>query len=308
MNPDTSLPAPVSDTDDILQPLAEEIDFSAVDSAEAPPIDSSAAPPATEPEAAASPPSDLAPGPQVQLKSEDGNVLLVLPLDREADDDNPASALSWNEIAQQLRQRLNSGERFWQPETTVHLIARDRLLDGRQLQEISDALADNQLRLRRVYTSRRQTAVAAATAGYSVEQQAAIAQLVQPHTAAPQALAEPLYLQTTLRSGADIKHNGSVIILGDLNPGSSVVADGDILVWGRLRGLAHAGAKGNGRCLIMALQMEPTQLRIADFVARPPENPPAEYYPEVAYVTAQGAIRIARAIDFHRSQTTGTLP
>lgn len=241
---------------------------------------------------------------QVRLKSEGGRLLLMLPTEGEFEADNPASALSWNEIAQQLRQRLHSGERLWQAETSVHLIARDRLLDGRQLQEISDALAEFQLRLKRVYTSRRQTAVAAATAGYSVEQQSSIAQLNQSGAEAPQALADPLYLQTTLRSGADIRHNGSVIILGDLNPGSSVVADGDILVWGRLRGLAHAGAKGNGRCLIMALQMEPTQLRIADFVARPPETPPTEYYPEVAYVTPQGAIRIARAIDFYRTQAT----
>ncbi|HEY9897169.1 MAG TPA: septum site-determining protein MinC, partial [Candidatus Sericytochromatia bacterium] len=79
-----------------------------------------------------------------------------------------------------------------------------------------------------------------------------------------------------------------------------VVADGDILVWGRLRGVAHAGARGNNRCLIMAMQMEPTQLRIADFVARPPETPPAQYYPEVAYVTPERTIRIARAVDFHR--------
>jgi len=228
----------------------------------------------------------------------------MLPSEGDLAEENPASSLTWNEVAQQIRHRLHSGERLWQPDTTVHLVARDRLLDGRQLQEIGDALTEVQLRLKRVYTSRRQTAVAAATAGYSVEQQASITQINQP-TEAPQALAEPLYLQTTLRSGADVKHNGTVVVLGDLNPGSSVVADGDILVWGRLRGLAHAGAKGNARCLIMALQMEPTQLRIADFVARPPETPPAEYLPEVAYVTGQGVIRIARAIDFYRSQSTG---
>ncbi len=242
---------------------------------------------------------------QVRLKSEAGKLLLLLPPEGDLDADNPASHLTWSEVSQQIRQRLHSGERLWQSETTVHLIARDRLLDGRQLQEIGDALGSVELRLKRVYTSRRQTAVAAATAGYSVEQQSSIAQINQPPEA-PQALAEPLYLQTTLRSGGDVRHNGTVVILGDLNPGSSVVADGDILVWGRLRGMAHAGAKGNARCLIMALQMDPTQLRIADFVARPPETPPAEYYPEVAYVTGQGAIRIARAIDFYRSQANGT--
>ncbi len=55
----------------------------------------------------------------------------------------------------------------------------------------------------------------------------------------------------------------------------------------------------------MALKMEPTQLRIADFVARAPEAPPDQVYPEVAYVTPKGHIHIARAIDFSRSQAIG---
>lgn len=243
---------------------------------------------------------------QIRLQSEDGKILLTLPPEVDSEEDNPACALTWAEISQQIKQRLHAGERLWQADTVVHLMTRDRLLDGRQLQEIADSLAEVQLRLERVFTSRRQTAVAAAAAGYSVEQQSSITQLNPSSSGSASALAEPLYLQTTLRSGGDVQHNGTVVILGDLNPGSSVVADGDILVWGRLRGIAHAGAKGNARCLIMALQMDPTQLRIADFVARAPETPPDhQYYPEVAYVTPQGAIRIARAMDFYRSQTTG---
>ncbi len=90
-----------------------------------------------------------------------------------------------------------------------------------------------------------------------------------------------------------------MVVLGDLNPGSSVVADGDILVWGRLRGVAHAGASGNTQCRIMALQMQPTQLRIADQVARAPESLPAQFHPEIAYITPEG-IRIARAVDFSK--------
>lgn len=242
---------------------------------------------------------------QVRLKSEDGKLLLLLPPEVESEVENPASSLTWSEVLQQLKQRLNAGERLWQADTSVHLIARDRLLDGRQLQAIADALTEAQLCLTRVYTSRRQTAVAAATTGYSVEQQSSIAQLNPAGAESAQSMEEPLYLQTTLRSGGDVRHNGTVVILGDLNPGSSVVATGDILIWGRLRGTAHAGAKGNAQCLIMALQMEPNQIRIADFVARAPENPPAQYYPEIAYVAPQGTIRIARALEFSRTQAVG---
>lgn len=232
---------------------------------------------------------------QVRFKSEGGRLLLLLP------PENEASSIpnTWTDVWQQLKQRLSSGERFWQPNTSVHLIARDRLLDGRQLQAIAEVLADtHQLRLKRVYTSRRQTAVAAATAGFSVEQHSPVAHLNQTSETG-QAMAEPMYVETTVRSGMEIRHTGSVIILGDVNPGSSVIADGDIVVWGSLRGVAHAGASGNSRCLIMALRLEPTQLRIGDFVARAPEKAPVQFEPEVAYVTSEG-IRITKSTDFSK--------
>jgi septum site-determining protein MinC len=240
--------------------------------------------------------------PQVRLKAEDGRLLLLLPPESDA-----PSALSWNEICLQLKSRLNAGERFWQPNSPVQLMARDRLLDSRQLQDISDALAEAQLQLKRVYTSRRQTAVAAATAGLSVEQQAAVAHLNQTSTEAMgQVLAEPLYVQTTVRSGVEVRHPGTVVVLGDVNPGGNIIADGDVLVWGALRGVVQAGASGNLRCMIMALRLDPTQIRIADVVARAPENPHSQYYPEVAYVisdpTASPSIRIVKASDFSRDR------
>jgi septum site-determining protein MinC len=229
---------------------------------------------------------------QIRLKNEDGVVKLILPTEAET----PASA-SWNDLWEQLQQRLQAGKRFWQPLAVVHLIAHDRLLDARQLQSIDDALTDVALQLQVVSTSRRQTAVAAATAGYSVTQQTTIAPLVPPLNAdSTPLLAEPIYLQMTVRSGMDIRHQGNVIIMGDVNPGGEIFAAGDIIIWGRLRGIAHAGYPNNPQCLIMALQMEPTQLRIADRVARAPETPPPQFEPEIAYVTPQG-IRIARAVD-----------
>ncbi|WNZ22135.1 septum site-determining protein MinC [Leptolyngbya sp. NK1-12] len=231
--------------------------------------------------------------PQVRFRGEGGKLLLLLPPEREMT--TPTAA--WTDLWQQLKQRLNAAERFWQANTPVHLIARDRLLDARQLQAIADALTDAQLQLKRVHTTRRQTAVAAATAGFSVEQQPPIVHLNQEESG--QALAEPLYIETTVRSGVEIRHPGTVIVLGDVNPGSSIVADGDVLVWGALRGVAQAGAAGNSRCLILALRMEPTQIRIADFMARAPQTPPDQYWPEVAYVTGDG-IRIAKASDFSR--------
>lgn len=230
---------------------------------------------------------------QVQFKSERGRLLLLLPPAPE----KSRNPVHWDELRQQLKRRLSGGERFLQPHTPVHLIARDRLLDAQQVQEIDTLLSEAQLPLKRIYTNRRQSAVAAATAGYSVEQQTMLGHLGQGQEASRQAMDEPLYLQTTLRSGIEVRHRGTVIVLGDANPGSSIVAEGDIFIWGRLRGVVHAGADGNGQCRIMALHMQPTQLRIADQVARSPEDPPAQYQPEVAYIGPDG-IRIAIASEF----------
>ncbi|QSJ17983.1 septum site-determining protein MinC [Nostoc sp. UHCC 0702] len=234
---------------------------------------------------------------QVKLKTEEGRLLVILPTEIQV----PASEVTWSEMWQQLKLRLMAGDRLRTQNTAVHLIAQDRLLDGRQLQELAEAFSEVQLQLKSVATSRRQTAIAAVTSGYSVEQLQPQTSLSSEINANSTPQADALYLEMTIRSGVEIRHPGTVIVLGDINPGGIVIAEGDILVWGRLRGIAHAGAAGNRDCLIMAVQMEPTQLRIADAVARAPEKSPTQFFPEVAHMTPQG-IRIARANDFSRNQ------
>ncbi len=71
-----------------------------------------------------------------------------------------------------------------------------------------------------------------------------------------------------VRSGQRVQYPGSVIVLGDVNPGGEVIADGHILVWGRLQGIAHAGASGRVDAIIGALIFDPTQVRIGPFMAQ----------------------------------------
>ena len=81
-----------------------------------------------------------------------------------------------------------------------------------------------------------------------------------------------LYIQRTLRSGQSITSEGNIVIIGDVNPGSEVIAKGDITVWGVLGGIAHAGSAGNQYARIRALKMNAIQLRIADVFARRPDS------------------------------------
>lgn len=94
---------------------------------------------------------------------------------------------------------------------------------------------------------------------------------------------EAILIRKTLRSGNSINYSGHVIIIGDVNPGAEIVAGGDIIVWGRLRGLAHAGADGDLESVVCALDLSPTQLRIGDKIAISPEDRSAKK-PEMAIV------------------------
>jgi septum site-determining protein MinC len=231
----------------------------------------------------------------IRLKSEGEKLLLILP---KADPQAPPQ--DWTLLLQKMKACLKRDDRAHKAGTPVYLMVQDRLLDGRQLQAIAEALQEMELQLKCVGTTRRQTAVAAATAGYSVEQTTLTRSLTAESQVAQPLLAEPLYLKATVRSGMDVRHPGTVILLGDVNPGGEIMADGDILIWGTLRGIAHAGARGNLDSRIMALRLEPTQLRIASVVARPPTVTPEEIEPEVAYLTAEG-IRITKALNFTKT-------
>jgi septum site-determining protein MinC len=79
-----------------------------------------------------------------------------------------------------------------------------------------------------------------------------------------------------LRSGASLEFETSVIIIGDVNHGARVVSKGNIVVLGSLKGNAFAGATGNTNAFVVALDMNPTQIRIADTIARSPDKPVKE--------------------------------
>lgn len=89
-----------------------------------------------------------------------------------------------------------------------------------------------------------------------------------------------LILRETIRSGRSIYHEGHVVVIGDVNPGAEIIAGGDVVVWGKLRGLVHAGALGDNSAVICALELIPTQLRIADQIAISPHDQRRQATPE----------------------------
>jgi septum site-determining protein MinC len=82
-----------------------------------------------------------------------------------------------------------------------------------------------------------------------------------------EAAPETLYHVGTLRGGQALHHVGNIVVVGDVNPGAELVATGDVVVFGRLAGVAHAGAQGDHSARVFSLDLDATQLRIATFIA-----------------------------------------
>jgi len=111
-----------------------------------------------------------------------------------------------------------------------------------------------------------------------------------PESAAPveaevQTLGDTVFHRGNLRSGRRVQSAGHLIIMGDVNPGAELVAEGNIVVMGILRGIAHAGCSGNENAFVTATKLEPMQLRIASKITRSPDDGYEDpEYPEIALI------------------------
>jgi septum site-determining protein MinC len=146
-------------------------------------------------------------------------------------------------------------------ESHVCIDTGSKRLTERQLRELESILRDHGLQLKELRNSQ------------SSEQE----EVFQSVTRYPDArdLLEPgetALIYRHLRSGQRFFTRGNVVILGDINPGAEVIAGGNILVMGTLKGMAHAGALGDENSVVAAFRLNPIQLRIANHITRPPDG------------------------------------
>lgn len=93
------------------------------------------------------------------------------------------------------------------------------------------------------------------------------------------------FIRSTIRSGTRIEYDGNIVVIGDVNPGAEIIASGNVIVLGTLRGMVHAGVDGNKDAFIYSLCLKPTQIRIAEVIARrPDETDDGKICPEVAAI------------------------
>jgi septum site-determining protein MinC len=193
----------------------------------------------------------------------------------------------FDEIASAVVAYLERGGAFFKG-SYVTLDFGPRVLTDEQAQAMREILSDQGVELRGLRNSDEPTPSTPGTPQISISledegpSETSESQIAPPFlhqgtatvafTEVPDGSQPALIVHRTLRNGQAVRHPDGIVIMGDVNPGAEVVAGGDVIVVGALRGVVHAGASGNDNCIVCALDLAPTQLRISGQIARPPEE------------------------------------
>jgi len=175
----------------------------------------------------------------------------------------------WESVQAALIARIEAQADFFNG-ARVALDVGSRPLKAAQLGKLRDRLGDFGITLWAVTSDSPKTQQNARSLGLETQltkpRPGRVVKPLDPHPEGEEAL----LVRRTLRSGMRVTFAGHVVVLGNVHPGAEIIAGGDIIVWGRLKGVAHAGANGNTQAVVCALDLSPTQLRIAGHIATAP--------------------------------------
>lgn len=192
---------------------------------------------------------------------------------------------TWPLTSQGLLTRIDGATDFFKG-ARLALALGGRALSAADLGRLRDQLSERNVSLWTVLSDSPLTNNAAQSLGLNIALPATTPsqrQAPDREVNSEEAHQAAVYLRRTLRSGRTVRHSGHVIVVGDVNAGAEVVADGDVVVWGHLRGTVHAGAGGDQDAVVCALDLSPTQLRIASFIATSPARR-GDSRPEIARI------------------------
>lgn len=181
----------------------------------------------------------------------------------------------WDALLAALREQLVQGMGFFAGAQIVVDVGA-RAVGEQELAQLLGLMQEHGLRPETLASLARESRDVARSAGLTPRP-------VARPPAQPEERGEAGFVWRTVRSGQIIRHHGHITVLGDVNAGAEIIAGGNVVVWGRLRGTVHAGALGDRSAVICALELVPMQLRIADLIARTPDGGPGRA-PEVARI------------------------
>ena len=175
----------------------------------------------------------------------------------------------WEEQEDALLSHIDANLGFFKSAKLV-LDVGTRSLKSPQLSSLRGELSDREIKLKAVLSSSLVTERASQDLGLEIKIDQSSHQ--EEKTSIDSSLEgdDAVFLERTLRSGHKVSHPGHIVVLGDVNPGAELVAGGNIIVWGKVLGVVHAGAGGDEEAVVCALDLSPTQLRIADKISVSP--------------------------------------
>ena len=197
----------------------------------------------------------------------------------------------FSEIIQKLNDKLSDANRFFTgAQVVIDLGGRD--LHWGHHRSLMKLIEDYQLELLRIISRSESTRRFLEKKGQgvvsSIKELAKLEEFVrfkEPVTKnGLESGVNTILIQKTLRSGQVLSYDENVVIVGDVNPGAQVVSAGNIIVAGRMRGIAHAGSGGDENSMVVAFRLEPVQLRIASYINRSPDGATEPTRPEKAYI------------------------
>lgn len=152
------------------------------------------------------------------------------------------------EIIECLQTKLNGLRNLYKDEK-IPIIVSGKILKNKEIDQIQDLIKEN-IDVDIIFESPRTLGLHGIKKTYNKDT----------------TISETKFYNGALRSGQKIEFEGSIVVIGDVNDGAEVVAGDNIIVLGTLRGLAHAGAKGNKDAIIATNSIEASQIRIANVV------------------------------------------
>jgi septum site-determining protein MinC len=179
---------------------------------------------------------------------------------------------NWEELHLALLEQIDQQSEFLKG-ARLALDVGNLILKAADLGQLQKELAERELHLWAVLTNSPMTEQTAQSFGLATRiNKPRPVKRSLPSESKDAGYSESVFVKRTLRSGNSIHHSGPVVVIGDVNPGAEIVSAGDIVVWGRLRGMVHAGAEGDSSAVVCALDLSPTQLRIAGIIALAPKR------------------------------------
>jgi septum site-determining protein MinC len=178
---------------------------------------------------------------------------------------------TWETANQLLMEKIRTSGAFFKGASVI-LQLREYPLQSAELGKLRDQLSELGVRLKSILSDNPQTRTAAQALALGIDLPSRSNTPVIESFDINLQSESAIFLRQTLRSGHTVQHDGHIIIFGDVNPGAEVIANGNVIVWGRLLGMVHAGANGDATALVSALDLSPTQLRIADRIATTPQR------------------------------------